>query len=308
MTPRILITDNDLGDSKLETTILEERLGADVKVCQLRTAAEVVEAVAAFQPEALLVQWAPITRAVFDAATNLKAIGRFGIGVDMIDLQAATDHGVAVDNVPDYCLEEVTTHAVALGLALWRRVPAFDAELRRGEWNAGSHAKDIRRISESTVGLIGLGRIGLRVAKVFEGLGARIIVSDPLAGVDGYERVPLDLLAREADLISLHAPLLPETHHVIDRAFLDACEQRPYIVNTSRGGLIDSTALVAALNDGRVRGAALDVFESEPLGATDSLRSARNVLLTPHAAWCSVSALPELRRRTALAVANRLSS
>jgi len=308
VTPRILITDNDLGDSELETSILQEQLGADVKVGRLRTEAEVIEAVTAFQPDALLVQWAPITRAVFDSATNLKAIGRFGIGIDMIDVQAAAEHGVAIDNVPDYCLEEVATHAVALGLGLWRRLPAFDAEVRRGEWNAGSHAQDIRRLSESIIGLIGLGRIGLRVAKAFEALGARVIVSDPVAGADSYTRVTLKVLARDSDLISLHAPLVPETHHVINRAFLDACGRQPYIVNTSRGGLIDATALIAALDDGRLRGAALDVFESEPLAATDPLRSAPNVLLTPHAAWCSMSALPELRRRTALAVANRLSS
>jgi D-3-phosphoglycerate dehydrogenase / 2-oxoglutarate reductase len=306
--PRVLITDSDLGDSALETSILEERLSAEVRVDQLRTEAEVIGAVADYQPDALLVQWAPITRAVFEAATRLKVIGRFGIGIDMIDVQAASEHGVAVHNVPDYCIEEVATHAVALGLALWRRLPAFDAQVRAGTPDVASAAGGIGRLSEATIGLVGLGRIGRRVAQAFEVWGARIIVTDPVAGHDGYDRVSLPQQAREADLISLHAPLLPDTYHLIDTQFLDSCQRRPYLVNTSRGGLVDSAAVAAALRDGRLAGAGLDVFESEPLPADDPLQSAPNVMLTPHAAWCSAAALPELRRRAALAVADHLSS
>jgi D-3-phosphoglycerate dehydrogenase / 2-oxoglutarate reductase len=305
--PRVLITDSDLGDSTLETSILKERLSAEVRVEQLRTEAEVIDAVADYQPDALLVQWAPITRAVFDVATRLKVIGRFGIGIDMIDVRAAMEHSVAVHNVPDYCIEEVATHAVALGLALWRRLPVFDAEVRVGTWDASSAASSIRRLSEATIGLIGLGRIGWRVAQAFEVWGARILVTDPVAGHDGYPRVDPLRLAREADLISLHAPLLPDTYHFIDTRFLDECRQRPYLVNTSRGSLVESAAVAAALGDGRLAGAGLDVFESEPLPADDPLRSAPNVILTPHAAWCSVTALPELRKRAVLAVVDRLS-
>lgn len=305
--PRVLITDSDLGDSTLETSILEERLSAEVRVKQLQAEAEVIDAVADYQPDALIVQWAPITRAVFEVATRLKVIGRFGIGIDMIDVQAAEEHHVAVHNVPDYCIEEVATHAVALGLALWRRLPVFDAEVRTGTWDASSAAASIRRLSEATIGLIGLGRIGRLVARAFEVWGTRILVTDPVVGHDAYHRVDLQQLAREADLISLHAPLLPDTYHLIDAGFLDECQRRPYLVNTSRGSLVESAAVAAALEDGRLAGAGLDVFENEPLAADDPLRSAPNVLLTPHAAWCSATALPELRRRAALAVVDGLS-
>lgn len=309
MTWRVLITDNDLGDSALEREILERELGAQVHVAHCATEAEVLEAVNRIRPHALLVQWAPITARVLNAAQpELVAIARFGIGIDMIDTAAARDHGVTVDNVPDYCIEEVATHSVALALALWRRLPALDAELRDGQWAATAHAPEIRRLSQSTVGLIGLGRIGSRVAAAFDALGARVIVSDPIAGEDPYPRVGLAALAAEADLVLLHAPLVPATRHIVGRDLLAQFRRRPIIVNTSRGGLIDTEALVEALTSGQIAGAGLDVFEEEPLAADHPIRTAPNTLITAHAAWASDAALPELRERTARAVVGRLGA
>jgi D-3-phosphoglycerate dehydrogenase len=297
---RILITDNDLGDSQLEIDLLRKALGAEVTVADCSDEDDVVAAVRDVNPDAVIVQWAPVTQEVFEVAPNLKAISRLGIGIDMIDTAAAAEHDVAVMNVPHYCIEEVATHAVALGLALWRRIPQFDAGLREGRWDAATNASRVHRLSESTVGLLGMGRIGALVAASFAGWGARIIVCDPVEGDDGYERVSLERLAGEADLISLHAPLVPETHQIIGPAFLRSCARSPILVNTSRGPLIDEAALVYALTSGTISGAGLDVFEDEPLHPANPLRSAPNTLLTPHAAWCSDLALPELRRQAAL--------
>lgn len=307
MAIRVLIADNDLGDSRLETTILETAIGAEVHVASCRSEDDVLAAVDDVRPEALIVQWAPITERVLEAAAELAVISRVGIGTDMIDVSAATSRGIPVMNVPHYCTEEVATHAVALGLSLWRRLPQFDRELRDGRWNAASSAPLVRRLSESTVGLIGLGRIGRLVATAYAALGATVLAHDPLAGDDPYRRVSLDELADKSDLISLHAPLLPATHHVVDAEFLERCVRTPVIVNTSRGQLIDQPALVAALESGRIAGAGLDVFDAEPLPADDPIRRAPDTILTPHASWCSVSALPELRREAAMNIVRHFS-
>ncbi|MBK5237916.1 MAG: C-terminal binding protein [Actinomycetales bacterium] len=299
MTFRILITDNDLGDSELETGLISASLSAEVTVRSCKTEQEVLAAVAEIQPHGIIVQWAPITKAVLLAATSLKVISRIGIGIDMIDVEAAEAAGVDVRNVPHYCIEEVATHAFAIGLSLWRQLPQLDADIRSGLWNAAATAPKIKKLSESTIGLIGLGRIGTIVAQHYASWGARVLVHDPFVGTDGFERVTLEQLASQSDLISLHAPLLADTFHVVNEDFLNQCAKKPIIVNTSRGPLIDAEHLALALHDGRIGGAGLDVFEAEPLTKNDALRNAPNTILTPHAAWCSVAALPELRRQAA---------
>jgi D-3-phosphoglycerate dehydrogenase len=298
---RVLITDNDLGDPNWERTLLTEGLAArgieaEVHVAGVRREEDVVAAAARVRPHAIVVQWAPVTDAVLEAAPECTVVSRVGIGVDMIDLAAAAARGVSVRNVPHYCTEEVATHAVALGLALWRRLPQLDADLRGGSWAAAESAARIRRLSQATVGLIGVGRIGLLVAKAFSAWGATVVVVDP-APVDlGYPVVDLAELAERADLISLHCPLTEQTADIVDANFLRTLARRPVLVNTSRGGLVDSAAVVRALHDGTLSGAGLDVFPTEPLDADDPLFSAPNTLLTPHAAWCSEAALPDLRR------------
>ncbi len=297
MSVRVLITDNDLGDSRFEQELLERELGAEVTIAECSTEDDVLSAVRVTNPTAILVQWAPITAAVLDAAPDCRIVSRIGIGVDMIDLDAAASRGIEVRNVPHYCTEEVATHAIALGLALWRRLLAFDEQVRSGGWDAASASEDI-----------GLGRIGRLVAHAFDALGARVIVHDPVAGDDSYPRVGLAELAAESDLISLHAPLTAETHHVVDTAFLDGCRKRPYLVNVSRGGLVDTAALGAALEAGRIAGAGLDVFEEEPLAEDNALRTAPGTILTPHAAWCSRDALPALREQAARNIVAALSN
>jgi phosphoglycerate dehydrogenase-like enzyme len=298
---RVLITDNDLGDTAWERALLTEGFAAhglatEVHVADVRREEDVVAAAARIRPHAIVVQWAPVTDAVLEAAPECTVVSRVGIGIDMIDLAAAAARGVTVRNVPHYCTEEVATHAVALGLALWRRLPQLDADLRGGTWAAAASAPHIRRLSQATVGLIGVGRIGLLVAKAFSAWGAEVVVVDP-APVDlGYPVVDLAELAERADLVSLHCPLTEQTENIVDGDLLGRLARRPILVNTSRGGLADSAAVAAALHDGTLSGAGLDVFPTEPLSVDDPLLSAPNTLLTPHAAWCSEAALPDLRR------------
>ncbi|MBY6060989.1 C-terminal binding protein [Microbacterium esteraromaticum] len=295
--PTILLTDSDLGDRSLEAGWLRDELDAEVVIANCRTPEEVVAAVREHRPHAIITQWAPVNAEAIEAARDsCRVISRLGIGIDMVDLAAAAAAGIPVRNVPHYCTEEVASHAVALALALWRRLPQLDAQVRSGGWNAAAHAGDIGRLSSATVGLIGCGRIGLLVARAFEALGSKIVVVDPAPANDGYERVSLRELADRADIISLHAPLTESTRHIVDEAFLMSLSRRPVLVNTSRGPLIDVPAAVRAVEQGRLRGLGLDVFEVEPLPADDPVRSARNTLLAPHAAWCSTEALPDLRR------------
>jgi D-3-phosphoglycerate dehydrogenase len=294
--PKVLLTDGDLGDRGDEASWLTQELSVDVVIADCRTAADVLAQVEEHTPVAIVTQWAPISAEVIDAAVGCRIISRLGIGVDMIDTGAAARAGIRVRNVPHYCTEEVATHAVAMALSLWRRLPQLDAEVRAGTWAASAHASEIGRLSRATLGLIGAGRIGQSVARAFEALGSSVIVVDPAPASDSFERVSLSDLARRADIISLHAPLLETTRHIIDDQFLSQVERRPVIVNTSRGALVDLSAAARAVNEGKLRGLALDVFEEEPLSLDHPVRDAVNTLLAPHAAWCSDAALPDLRR------------
>lgn len=295
--PTVLLTDSDLGDRELEVGWLTAELDATVIVADCTTAEDVVRLVEEHRPDAIVTQWAPIDAAVIAAAAGTcRIISRIGIGIDMVDLEAARAAGIPVRNVPYYCTEEVATHAVSMALALWRRLPQLDAEVRAGVWNAAAHAENITRLSNATVGLIGGGRIGQLVARAFEAWGATIIVVDPAPPTDSYERVTIADVAKRADIISLHAPLLDSTRHIVGADFLASLERRPVIVNTSRGALVDVAAAIDAVNSGQLRGLGLDVFEEEPLPADHAVRSAINTLLAPHAAWCSHEALPDLRR------------
>ncbi|MFF1946441.1 C-terminal binding protein [Rhodococcus qingshengii] len=294
--PSVLLTDNDLGDRAEECAVLERELDARVTIAQCRTEEDVLEAVRAQQPDAIVTQWAPITAAVIDELDHCAVISRIGIGLDVVDLDAAQSAGIDVRNVPDYCIEEVAAHATAMLMSLARRLPNLDSDLRSGRWNAAEGAKRIGRLSSLTLGLVGAGRIGQIVARAFKIWGTEVIVYDPYVTHSEFEQVSLEQLAERSDMISLHAPLTEENRHVIGRKFFANCTRAPILVNTSRGGLIDAAALTEALVLGLVSSAGLDVFEVEPLPADDPLRSAPNCILTAHAAWSSRQALPDLRR------------
>ncbi|CAM8627622.1 SerA Phosphoglycerate dehydrogenase and related dehydrogenases [Candidatus Planktophila versatilis] len=301
---KILITDNDLGDGALEINLLKQYLNAEVLIAQCKSEDDVIKSLSEFNPDAVIVQWAPVKAKAISLMSNVKIISRIGIGMDMIDLEAAAQAGIPVKNVPHYCTEEVATHALSLALSLWRKLPQLDAEMRSGKWAAASHANTIKQLSKSTIGLIGTGRIGSLVGKYFTGVGAKVIAFDPYASGHGFESVELAKISAESDLISLHCPLTSENKHLINDQFLASTSKKPILINTSRGGLIDPAAVDRALKSGVLAGAGLDVYEVEPLPMDDILRSSPNTILTPHSSWCSVQALPELRKEAVMNIVN----
>jgi D-3-phosphoglycerate dehydrogenase len=250
--------------------------------------------------DAVLVRETPVSPAVIDAMDRCKAIIRYGIGVDNVNLAAATARRIAVANVPDYGIEEVSTQAVALALAVVRRVRLHDREVRAGRWTSGI-LKPMYRLQGRTLGLVGYGRIARSTHEKFAGFGfARVLVHDPaLQPPLGVEAADVDSICREADVISLHAPLTDETRHLIDRRRLALFRPTTILINTARGGLVDLDALHEALVEGRLLGAGLDVFEQEPPDATHPLFSSDDVVVTNHMGWYSEEAMRDLQRKAA---------
>ncbi len=252
----------------------------------------------------------PMSRRVIETLDDCWAIGRYGIGVDSIDLEAATDHGIIVFNTADYCVEEVSDHAAALLLASARRVVRLDRHVQGGSWSLPD-SKDwgLRRLSQLTLGLVAFGNIARCLARKMSGFGMSILASDPyisseVAAEYGVELVSLEHLLKESDLISVHTPLTDETRHLIGDAELRQMKPTALLVNTSRGGVIDSDALIRALKEGWIAGAALDVTEPEPPPEDSPLRGIENLILTPHQAASSAESWDHVRRSVVDAVSS----
>lgn len=286
----MVITDSDLPSTGVEEALLEAA-GIQVERAACRTSAEV--AAAGSEADALIVQWAPVDEAALARMPRLRFISRLGIGYDMIDVDAAAARGVAVANTPDYCVEEVVAHTMALVLACTRGIVAGDRQVRGGGWAPAELAPPVRRPSQVALGVVGLGRIGSLVVEQARVLGFRVLAHDP---AHPGRSVPLDDLLAAADVLTLHLPLTPETHHLIDGAALARMPEGAIVVNTSRGSLVDEEALARAVRNGRLAGAALDVYEHEPLPSDSPLRDLHGVILSPHAAWYSPEALTDLPR------------
>jgi D-3-phosphoglycerate dehydrogenase len=239
----------------------------------------------------------PLDRAHLERLESCRAVVRYGVGLDNVDIDAAQELGIAVGNVPEYGHEEISNHAIALLLALSRKLFAFDAAVREG---TGIPApQSVARLSQRTLGLVGYGRIGRRVAEKARAFGLEVVAYDPYAVTANVELLELDELLRRADILSLHVPLTPETRHMIGARELALLQPGSLVINIGRGGLVDEDALVAALHSGHVAGAALDVTETEPLPLDSPLLGAPNVILTPHVAWVSDVAVDDLKRLTA---------
>ncbi|MGQ7249657.1 C-terminal binding protein [Halomonas sp. V046] len=298
---RIVFSDLDHADHDIEQAIFSEA-GFEAPLLACRSEDDLIAQVAA--ADIVLNQYAPFTRRVLEALPRLKQIVRYGVGVNNVDLEAASDAGVQVCNVPDYGMHEVSDHAVALTLALTRRIVPMNASCRAGRWNY-IEAVPIRRQSTQTLGLIGLGRIGRLYAAKMHALGFALVGHDrfytPNAadGTDFITPVALDALFRQADIIALFCPLNDDTHHLVDAAAIESMRPGAYLVNTSRGGIIDEAALAEALARGHIAGAGLDTTEHEPLTPDSPLWAQHNCLITPHMAWYSEDAAQELKRKVA---------
>jgi D-3-phosphoglycerate dehydrogenase / 2-oxoglutarate reductase len=249
--------------------------------------------------DALLNTYAgPITAEAMARMPKCKIIARYGIGVDTIDLDAATKAGIIVTNNPTYCIEEVAEHAMALILACARKIAVYDRHVRAGEWDIAP-GKPIFRLSGSTLGLIGFGHIGRQVALRARAFGMRILFFDPAVGAapDGIDAKKTDLpeLLRGADFVSLHPPLVPATRKMINDEALRQMKPTAYLVNCARGPVVDTDALVRALDAHTIAGCALDTVDPEPLPDPHPLRGPENVIICPHAAWYSEQALKALQ-------------
>lgn len=300
--PVVLLTDRAWPDDAVERQVLEDA-GLRVVVGPANPApTETIEALAAqHQPAAILTCWAEVSADAITKAEPLRIVARMGVGLDNIAVHAATDRGVLVTNVPDYCVEEVSDHAVGLALAWTRGLVAADREVRAGRWNPSGIR--LRRLSTQTCGVVGYGRIGRRTATKLLALGARVLVSDPRAPSDTGEIpvVDLDALLAGSDVVVLHAPLTDRTRHLIGAAELARMPGGSLLINVSRGGLVDTAALVDSLESGHLGGAGLDVLEDEP-DVPAALLAHPSVVLTPHIAFSSDASVTDLRRSAAAEV------
>lgn len=298
---KIVVTDHGFSDLATEESICAAA-GARLVSAQTKDSARLAEAVA--DADAVITQFAPLHADVIAAMRRARAIVRYGIGVDNVDVAAARSRGIPVCNVPDYCLDEVADHTLAFILALTRQVVPQSELVHGGAWKLAAPVARFRTLSAMTCGVVGFGRIGRGVVRRLVAFGGRVLVSDPLASADairavGAEPAPLETLLTTSDLITLHCPSLPETRGMINAAVLAAARPGVLVVNLSRGDLVDPDALVAALDSGRVAGAALDVFQPEPIPAGHPILGRANVVLAPHVASVSEQAVTRLRTTAA---------
>jgi len=304
---KVLVTDYEYKTLEYEERVVEKNGGLLLKN-QCKTEEDVIKA--AREADALLVQYAPIGRKVFEALPNLKAVGRYGVGVDVVDLQAATDHGVCVVNVPDYCEEEVSDQALALIMACARKIVLLNDDVKNGNWDFNV-AKPIFRLRGKVLGLVGFGKIPRRLAKKAAAIGSEVIAYDPfvdekLATQLDVKLVELNELMATSDFVSVHAPLTDNTRHMISTKELKLMKPSAYIINTARGPIIDEEALIEALKNKQLAGAGLDVTEKEPIEQNNPLLKMENVIITPHIAWYSEEAQVELQTKAAQGVVDVL--
>lgn len=309
MSRRVVVTDYTFPDLKRETAAAEAA-GYTLEAFQCRTADEVAEALAG--AAIALVQFAPVDRAAIAGMERGGALVRYGIGFDNIDVAAARELGMTVGYVPDYCTSEVAEHTCASLLALLRKLHTLDRSVRSGKWEAVRAAKPVLPFGKTVVGFFGFGQIGRAVHAKLSGLGFTFMVADPAfsetdAAALGLSKVSAEDLFRSADAVCLHAPATTTTRYFVNAERLAQMRPHAVIVNPARGALIDEAALAAALTDGVIGGAALDVFEQEPLAKDSPLREAPNLLLSPHAAWYSEDAIDRLQALVATDITNHLS-
>jgi D-3-phosphoglycerate dehydrogenase len=306
--PLIAVTDSPFHSLDPAKAALA-RLDPELRMAESASADDILKV--ARDADAILVTYARLPGELLRALTRCKAIGRFGLGVDNIDIPAAAALGITVTYVPDYCMQEVSDHAMALLLALVRKVPLANQLVQAGRWEVPPLVP-IHRLSGRVLGLVGFGNIPRALAPKARSFGLRVVAHDPQvpAGVmsaAGVEAVGFDELLAMSDFVSVHAPLLPATRGLFGADVFRRMKKGAMLINTARGPLVEEDALIAALDRGHLGGAALDVVAVEPLPAQSRLIGRDNVILTPHTAFYSVEALEELQTKCASDVARVLS-
>lgn len=304
----VLLTDYAWPDVEIERRTLAE-IDAELIVApqEQQDAASLAQLAGDKRVDAIMTNWAKVPQPVIEASPQCRIVSRLGIGLDNIDVAFCTSRGIPVTNVPDYCLIEVAEHALALILSLSRKVAFYHHETKQGRYQLQA-GPALRRIEGQTLGIVGLGNIGRKLAEKARGLGLQIVATSrkqqPLLGV---EYVTLDELLGRSDYVSLHTPLVAATRHMIGAGQLARMKPSAYLINTARGGLVDHAALAAALQAGKLAGAALDVQDPEPPDLSQPLFHDPRVVITPHAAFVSQESLANLRSRVARQVAARLT-
>lgn len=297
---RIVVTDHHHPNLNIEReTLVEEDGPAELTEAQAETAADVIDA--ADGADALLNTYAPITADVFDALDSLEVVGRYGVGVDNVDVKAASEHGVRVVNVPDYCTDEVPEHALAMILACERGIGLYDRQVRDGgwDWKAGA---PLYRLRGRTLGVAGMGAIPRNLVEKTRNLGFDYVAYDPYVPQaempEEVEKVDFEGFLERSDVVSIHTPLTEETENLFDAAAFERMRESATLVNTSRGPVVDTDALVEALEADELRAVGLDVLPTEP-PEDPTLLDRDDVVLSPHVAWYSEESIVEQRRSLA---------
>lgn len=297
---KVVITDCDHLSVEIERKVLNQ-IKPEFVLAFCNTEDEVIEA--AQDADGIINQYAPITRRVIESLKRCKVIARYGVGVDNINVEAATEYGIIVANVPDYCVDEVSTHTMALILACARGITLLNSKIREKIWNF-TLAKPLFRTRGKTLGLFGLGKIAREVAQKASGFGFKIIACDPyVSRIDrGIELVEFSQLLSDSDFVSIHSPLTDETRHSFGENELKAMKKTAFLINTARGPIVDEKALYQALKKRWIAGAALDVMEKEPPDWENPLPKLDNLIITPHISFYSEESYVELKTKTAEAV------
>lgn len=293
----VLLTDHPWPDLEIEQSIIEGAGYSLVAGPEVAGTAEDIESlVESCSPAAIITCWAPVSRRAIELPERLAIVARLGVGLDNIDVEAASRRGAWVTNVPDYCVQEVSDHALGLVLDHCRGISRLNAAVKHSGWV--SNAGGLLRLSNQVIGILGYGRIGRETARKFRAMGCRVLVYDShfRPDVSVESGTTLAGIQAECDVIIVHVPLLPETTGLIDDEFLTATRKKPLIVNVSRGPIVDNDALLSAVNSGAIRGAALDVIDGEPSPPAQLLAHPL-ITVTPHVAYASDASMAELRGR-----------
>jgi len=295
---KVVVTDHVFPSLDIERARLAQ-IGAEVVEAAGTSEEEIIQA--AREADGILVCYAELTRQVIYSLEKCRVIGRYGIGVNNIDLQAATEKGIRVANVPDYCVDEVSDHTLALLLACARRIPQLDRTVKKGHWDFKEQCP-MFRLRGKTLGLVGFGKIPRALAGKAQALGLKVAAYDPYVSQDAAQAYKVSLVSlRElltgADFVSVHAPLTPETRGLLGEEQFGWMKPTAYVINTARGEVIDEQALYRALVEGKIAGAGLDVLASERLDPAHPLLGLDQVILTPHSAFYSEESMRELQLR-----------